>query len=151
MGHFASVCRGTKKLQEVNDDSDDNTQQFCGSVRADNFLGAVHCDDGDPAWRVTLQIDDSAESFKTDTGADVSIMSHDHYLKLKPRPDLKDVKTNLSSPGGPLACCGQFIAKTEMNNEKFFFRILVIRDRGRKLTRSWRGPRHAASPMSPSS
>ena len=133
VGHFASVCQGTKKLQEVNDDSDDDTQQFCGSVRADNFLGAVHCDDGDPAWRVTLRIGDSAESFKIDTGADVSIMSHDRYLKLKPRPDLKDVKTNLSSPGGPLACCGQFIAKTELNNEKFFFRILVVRDRVENL------------------
>ena len=95
--------------------------------------GAVHCEDGDPAWRVTLQIGDSAESFKIDTGADVSIMSHDRYLKLKPRPDLKDVKTNVSSPGGPLACCGQFIAKTELNNEKFFFRIPVVRDRVENL------------------
>ena len=55
-------------------------------------------------------------------------MSHDRYIKLEPRPELKEVKTSLSSPGGPLACCGQFIAETELNGEKFLFRILVVSD-----------------------
>ena len=55
-------------------------------------------------------------------------MSYNRYLTLKPRPELKKVKTNLSSPGGPLACSGQFIAKTELDGETFLFRILVVKE-----------------------
>ena len=55
VGHFASVCRGEKKVHEVNENDDEQTQ-FFGAVSEGYFLGAVHCDDGDPAWRVTLQI-----------------------------------------------------------------------------------------------
>ena len=109
-------------------DNNDEEEQFCGSVEESHFIGAIHCDDGYPAWHVALQIGNSAESFKIDTGADVSIMSHDRYIRLKPRPELKQVKTTLSSPGGPVKCQGQFIAETQFNSKKFLFRILVVKD-----------------------
>ena len=98
LGHFASVCRNTqKKVQQVNDDDEEE----------EHFFGAIDCDDADPPWRISLKIGKSVESFKIDTGADVSIMSFSRYLKLVPKPQLKEVKTNLNSPGGPLSCKGQ--------------------------------------------
>ncbi len=136
IGHFASVCRGGKKIHEIHDESEDNNntyEQFCGSVNHSLYVETVHCDDRDPAWRVTLNIGKSSESFKIDTGADVSIMSYETYEKLKPKPSLADVKTNLTSPGGPLECRGQFIAKTEYNSQKYLFRVLVVNDKVENL------------------
>ena len=126
IGHFASVCHN-KNVREVfqEDDSQPN-DQFCGAVNFDHFIGAVNCDDNDSAWKVTLGLGKSSETFKIDTGADVSIMSYPSYLKVKPRPPLKDVKVNLSSPGGPLNCRGQFIASTVFKGQKYHFRVLVV-------------------------
>ena len=68
------------------------------------------------------------ESFKTDTGADVSIMSFSRYLKLMPKPQLKEVKTNLNSPGGPLSCKGQIHVETKVKGKTYKFRVMVVSD-----------------------
>ena len=64
-------------------------------------------------------------TFKLDSGADVSVMSHSNYKELRPRPSLKTVKANLNSPGGPLNCRGQFIAKATVNGTVYHFRVIV--------------------------
>ena len=125
IGHFASVCR-RKNVREVYKDENQQDDEFCGAVSYDHFIGAVHCDDDDPPWHVTLDLGSSSETFKIDTGADVSIMSYTNYLKVRPRPPLKDVKAKLSSPGGPLTCRGQFIASTVFKGQNYHFRVLVV-------------------------
>ena len=120
IGHFASCCR-KKNVREVYEEGEQQDDQFCGAVNFDHFIGAVNCDDNDSAWKVTLGLGNSSETFKIDTGADVSIMSYPSYLKVKPRPPLKDVKVKLSSPGGPLVE-DSFVFK----GQNYHFRVLVV-------------------------
>ena len=69
------------------------------------FCGSINCDDNSPAWEVDLDLNYvkcNPETFKLDSGADVSVMSDSNYKQLRPRPSLKTVKANLNSPCGPL-------------------------------------------------
>ena len=65
--------------EESQDQQDD---QYCGAINFDQFIGAVHCDDADSAWKVTLDLGGSSETFKIDTGTDVSIMSYTNYRRV---------------------------------------------------------------------
>ena len=53
-------------------------------------------------------------------------MSDSNYKQLRPRPSLKTVKANLNSPGGPLNCRGQFIAKATVKGTVYHFRVIVV-------------------------
>ena len=48
--------------------------------------------------------------FKLDSGANVTIIAEVTLNQMKPKPNLKSVYTKLTSPGGQLACLGQFVA-----------------------------------------
>ena len=56
----------------------------------------------------------------------MSVMSDSNYKQLRPRPCLKTVKANLNSPGGPLDCRGQFIAKATVKGTVYHFRVIVV-------------------------
>lgn len=90
------------------------------------FCGSVSCDDSSPAWKVDLDLKGRPVTFKIDTGADVTVMSHASYVMLRPRPPLKAISANLNSPGGPLDCRGQFIASTEVKGTTYHFRVIVV-------------------------
>lgn len=49
------------------------------------------------------------------------------------KPRLKKVYTPLDSPGGRLSCLGCFIAKTQINQKQFKFKVHVIRGDGNHL------------------
>ena len=56
----------------------------------------------------------------------MSVMSDSNYKQLRPGPSLKTVKANLNSPGGPLNCRGQFIAKATVKGTVYHFRVVVV-------------------------
>ena len=121
-GHFGKMCRKSAKpsIHEVKETVAYDETYFCGSI---------NCDDSSPAWKVDLDLNDvkgHPVTFKLDSGADVSVMSDSNYKQLRPRPSLKTVKANLNSPGGPLNCRGQFIAKATVKGTVYHFRVIVV-------------------------
>ena len=121
-GHFGKMCRKSAKpsIHEVKETIAYDETYFCGSI---------NCDDSSPAWKVDLDLNDvqgHPVTFKLDTGADVSVMSDSNYKQLRPRPSLNTVKANLNSPGGPLNCRGQFIAKATVKGTVYHFRVIVV-------------------------
>ena len=121
-GHFRKMCRKNAKpsVHEVKETVANDETYFCGSI---------NCDDSSPAWKVDLDLNDGKGhpvTFKLDSGADVSVMSDSNYKQLRPRPSLKTVKANLNSPGGPLNCRGQFIAKATVKGTVYHFRVIVV-------------------------
>ncbi len=55
----------------------------------------------------------TAVEFKIDTGADITVMSEQTFLKLPCRPHLTKTLADIRSPGGKLDCIGKFLACTE--------------------------------------
>ena len=116
------MCRKSAKpsIHEVKETVANDETYFCGSI---------NCDDSSPAWKVDLDLNDvkgHPVTFKLDSGADVSVMSDSNYKELRPRPSLKTVKANLNSPGGPLNCRGQFIAKARMKGTVYHYGVIVV-------------------------
>ena len=100
----------------------------------------VNCDHSNPAWKVDLSLNDvkgHPVTFKLDSGADVSAMSDSNYKELRPRPSLKTVKANLNSPGGPLNCRGQFIAKATVKGTVYYFCVTVVVNDVENLLSRW--------------
>lgn len=64
--------------------------------------------------------------FKTDTGADCSVMSETVFKTLKPKRDLRRAKKVLSGPGGGLNCLGQFTTQTNYKGKTYMFKIYII-------------------------
>ena len=51
-------------------------------------------------------------NFKLDSGANVTVIAEATLNQMKPKPKLKPVYIRLTSPGGQLACLGQFVARS---------------------------------------
>ena len=119
-GHFQAMCR---TVQEV---SYEAVEQSCPPETY--FCGSVSCDDSAPPWKVDLHLNASRvpTTFKLDSGADVSVMSLQNYKRLKPKPALKPANAILTSPGGPLECHGQFIARSPVDGTMYHFRVVVV-------------------------
>ena len=57
-------------------------------------------------------------NFKTDTGADVSVISKEVYDSLQPRPRLRQSDAILRSPGGTLPYLGMFTTNVDIGNQQ---------------------------------
>ena len=67
----------------------------------------------------------------------MSIISDSQYSILAPKPNLKLVKSKLSSPGGPVVSHGCFTARAVLKGKHYLFRIVVVeRDVENVLSRS---------------
>ena len=64
--------------------------------------------------------------FKTDTGADVSVISKEVYDGLRPRPRLRQSDAILRSPGGTLPYLGMFTTYVDIGNQTVPFRVFVL-------------------------
>lgn len=149
IGHFAQMChtKGMKEMHEISIEDEDKFQYFCGTVENHNenhvltedymvdtdkletcHCDAINCEDRGPAWKVTLHFGNSDVTFKLDSGADVSVMGHKRYMRLSPRPALKPVTARLTSPGGPLTCSGQFLARAKVKDIVYHFRVIVVKN-----------------------
>ena len=117
VGHFESVCF-SKKVHEVNESAPDEW-----------FLGTVSCDDTDPPWKVKLSIAGKLIEFKIDSGADTSVICEEVYNSFSPKPKLVPIKSSLIGVGGPLICKGQFVAHTNVKEQDYSFRIVVVKSK----------------------
>lgn len=114
--HFAQLCR-TKAVQEVTE-VEGPVQTF--------YLSTVTCDESEPAWRETLETQGGPIDVKLDSGADITVVAEPTWKKMIPKPKLQPVQTKLTSPGGPLTCIGQFLAKTKVQN-LYIYRVIVTK------------------------
>lgn len=124
-GHFARYCR-TKVVQVVTE-QDEPTKE--DEPVESYHLGMVTCSDGvEAVWREVLQTQGGPVDFKLDSGADVTIISDKTWKSMRPRPKLNSVQSKLTSPGGPLECVGQFIARTQVKNKLYHYRVFVTKN-----------------------
>ena len=80
-GHWEMVCR-SKKVNEVVTDAD-MEELFLGEV-----IDAVEAYQLN-SWKADIAINDKIIKFKTDSGADVSVLPYDVYSKLKEQTELE--------------------------------------------------------------
>ncbi|XP_072022545.1 uncharacterized protein [Amphiura filiformis] len=89
-GHFATFCLSKKsqnrsKVDEINDESDSDQEYFVDIHAITHELTTRKRDE----WVVKLPVNKHNVSLKLDTGAQVNILPHSVYKKLKPRPKLQ--------------------------------------------------------------
>lgn len=65
-----------------------------------HFLGAMNRNDNENKWTVGLHMNNVTVNFKTDTGADVTVIDKWTLNKLSPKIKLKSPDTRFVSPGG---------------------------------------------------
>ena len=98
MDHFQVVCLNSQRtVREVE------------AVDDEFFLGDVHeskCE----RWMIDVMIQGSPMTFKVDTGADVNVITHDHFKQMTDMPPLKRCapRVTITSVGGALEVCGVF-------------------------------------------
>ena len=127
LNHFESVCRsaskskkGKKKSQRVQSVEVDDT-----SLDNDFYLGSVD-NANDSPWMTVVEIKKKKLNFKIDTGADVSVVSHQTFKMLQPRPRLESTTASLRSPGGKLDCLGYFETEVQTDKGKGKLKIFVL-------------------------
>ncbi len=119
-GHFEVACK-TKSVKEVTcDRKGDETKGMW-------FLGSVSDDANEDEWHVKLSMQGTAVEFKIDTGADITVMSEQTFLKLPCRPHLTKTLADIRSPGGKLDCIGKFLACTERKGQNVSFWTYVVK------------------------
>ena len=130
LNHFEGVCRSAsagktgnmkgkknhQRVQAVNiDDSSDD----------DFYLGSIDHDNDSP-WMTVVEIKKKKLNFKIDTGADVSVISHQTFKTLQPRPRLESTTASLRSPGGKLDCMGYFETEVQTEKDRGKLKIFVL-------------------------
>ncbi|XP_023285825.1 uncharacterized protein K02A2.6-like [Seriola lalandi dorsalis] len=131
IGHFANKCK-TRIIQEV---TEEVYSLFLCSIEETTTENGVTVDevitDTEPAWRTTLVICQTAVNFKIDSGADTTIVNEATYNHLRVKPKLSPVTSKLDSPGGTMACRGQFLAKIQVQKggktTDCYFRVVVAK------------------------
>ena len=121
-GHFAARCR-KKTVREVKVGDHDADME-----RQDVFLGAVDAsvNDSVPPWNIDLKVNGHMMNFKIDCGADINVISEHTWRGLSHRPKLKPASIKIDSPGGPLQCTGQFVARVQRKGI-FNLRMYVVK------------------------
>ena len=122
------VCR-SKKVNEVLTD-DDMEELFLGEV-----IDAVEANQSN-SWKADIAINDKIIKFKIDSGADVSVLPHDVYNKLKKQTELELEPTNkvlLGSCNYKLNCIGKFKAKLSTNHKSVDTEVFVVKGLQRPL------------------
>lgn len=99
IGQWARVSHSNRTVREVTEYFD-QTSYFLGSVCNVNEL--------EEQWMVELLIGATPLKFKIDMGADVNNVAEETFSKLVPAKVLEPDNVTLDSPGGKLACLGQF-------------------------------------------
>ncbi|KAK7925769.1 hypothetical protein WMY93_008079 [Mugilogobius chulae] len=83
-------------VEATDRDSDEGSAWFLGAVAEDK--------DSEDRWYEDLQINGTSVTFRIDTGADVTVIPEETFLKLQQRPLLVKTKSTFTSPGGTLVC-----------------------------------------------
>ena len=118
-GHFKKTCKTKTAIQEIQTEQED-------------FLGAIHVNAADTdhresPWITVVDINDRVLTFKIDTGADVTIISHSDYSAERDG-SLSPPSKRLSGPSQEaLDVCGQFNGLLKKNTLQTLQDIYVVR------------------------
>ena len=79
-------------------------------------------------WRVSVKLNetDRGTGFKTDTGADVSVMSLQTYNNMSRKPPLQKTAAVLRSAAGTLDCKGKIEVTARVKGVDYPLRIYVV-------------------------
>lgn len=67
-------------------------------------------------------------TFKTDTGADATVIDQETFKLMSPKIILGSPKTRFISPGGNLNCIGCFETSTSYEGRQYSFPVYVMRE-----------------------
>ena len=118
-GHFKKMCKTKTVIREVQTEQED-------------FLGAIHVDTADTdhrdnPWTAAIDLNERELTFKIDTGADVTVISHSDYSEESDGP-LSPPSKRLSDPSQEaLDVCGQFNGQLKRNTLQTRQGIYVVR------------------------
>ena len=76
-GHFAKVCKSSKRVQSVDDDSSED------DVSVMTIGEAVNMVEDNSKWKTNVLIRNHNVKFKIDTGADVTVIPEDIFRRFK--------------------------------------------------------------------
>ena len=99
LNHFQAVCFDSQRTVRDVQTEDDGF-----------LLGDVHkskCD----MWMIDVMVKGSRLTFKVDTGADISIITHDQFKRMSNVPPLRRCEPKVTSVGGALKVHGVFRAE----------------------------------------
>ena len=100
------------------------------------FLGSTDQHGEEPPWRTKLSVNGRTVDLKTDTRADVSVISKEVYGSLRPRPRLRQSDAILRGPGGTLPYLGTFTIYVDIGNlQTAPFRVFVLNNCDNLLSR----------------
>ncbi|CAM1332187.1 Uncharacterised protein r2_g4120 [Pycnogonum litorale] len=124
-GHFKSRCRNAKKsASEVSSQDSDPLVEFYVDTVFDKDVDYV------PVWRTNALVHGSIVNFKIDSGADVTLVTEEDYLKLRNRPPLKKSNVVLRGPTGVLQNIGMFQTNistlTKFNKPKLSYNTYIF-------------------------
>lgn len=97
----------------------DQPSYFSGSVYNVNVL--------EEQWTVQLLIGANPVKFKINMWADVNIVAEENFSTLVPVMTLDPPNVTLESPGGKLACLGEFQAIAVYKEKSYPFSAYVVR------------------------
>lgn len=117
IGHWARVCHSNRSVREVTE-CFDQPSYFLGSVY--NLIEL------EEQWMVQLLIGANPVKFKIDKGAEVNIVAEETFSKLVLAKALEPANVTLDSPGGKLACLGQFRATAVYKGQSYPFSSYVV-------------------------
>ena len=87
-------------------------------------------------WTIMLPTGGSQVKYKVDTGADVTLMDANTYKNLPQKPPISPTNAKLMSPGGRVACLGEFVAHVPFKDKKYNFKVVVAHCNSNLLGRS---------------
>ncbi len=96
----------------------DQPSYFSGSVYNVNVL--------EEQWTVQLSIGANPVKFEINMGADVNIVAEENFSTLVPVMTLDPPNVTLDSPGGKLACLGEFQAIVVYKEKSYPFSAYVV-------------------------
>ena len=123
VGHFISVCH--KRMKKADDvqvepqgtyEVEEPTSYWFDTVETLDVINTAPC-------TIMLPIGGSQVKYKVDTGADVTLMDANTYKSLPQKPPISPTNAKLMSPGGRVACLGEFVAHVPFKDKKYNFKV----------------------------
>ncbi len=134
MGHYEKCCFKKKQLNSVENFYQDEEDQDSALSGIELNIGSLeNKSKEEPPWLVRLKVNDNYQSFKIDSGADVTVMSVENYAKMRPKPYLKTNKVRLQGVSGNVKHVGYFEAEIRHKDKNYKETIYVVNHKTQNL------------------